>query len=625
MLISILLFMPMLIFAVAWLKLKKNPNIWKNVIGKVEDIDDRKMMIYIFAFVILAQAWMVFLRKLPISADEVYTMSGASFFAGFNWSSYMKVKKFYNFGYLMLFAPLYKVLDDPVAIYRAMLFGNIVVQAFMAVIVYHILRKKLNCTKCFSLAVTFVSTCNAIILFFRGFMYNEMPLAIITWLIIWLLLELIDAAKRKRIVFSAVLGAVAAYAYIVHSRCIIIYGALAVLVFLFLLVYKKWLVQPVSFATVFTACIYFEKLLINYVQTNLYLKGSEVVMQNSVKHVMAGTWRYRSLGTWDGIKDLIGNFFSLSGALTLETGGLLTIATVIVLYYIIKRFKSYRKGQVNKNVFVITIFSMISLWGMVAAVALTGASNGKFRFLLYTRYFMPFLGPFLVTGLVLLKKYVKFNYKWVAIWSGVLTIIVGVTFAFYVYPILDGRTIQEITSFQFFFAFTRYLLQSKFSRSVFIIALGILAVFTGILLFLYKRKQLTALCMVTMIFAVALTLAVEGRRTMHSSSNRFEMSDVTVEVLKNEKMLCSKEIFCLGEDRYRKSILVSAFDKEIIYDWKEVRAHNDAVMFTNRMTDLSKRNAPYIYELDNKEWIMFWDEKLCDVFEGKYPRYQVVE
>ena len=102
---------------------------------------------------------------------------------------------------------------------------------------------------------------------------------------------------------------------------------------------------------------------------------------------------------------LISSFFSLAGATTIETGGLLTIVTVVAIYYVIKTFSDYRKGKGNKEIFILFLFSFVSLWGMVAAIALTGASNGKVRFVAYTRYFMPFIGPFLMVGLILLKKY----------------------------------------------------------------------------------------------------------------------------------------------------------------------------------------------------------------------------
>lgn len=615
------LFIWMLLFGGIWLLLDRKKEVWTGITMQIENCRERRVYIFLFLFVILSQGWMVFLRTLPISADEAYSISGASFFAGFDWSSYMHMKKFYNFGYTMLLAPVYKLFHNPVTIYRVMLFCNIILHAFTVVIVYYIMRAKLKNSKCFSIAAAFVIACNAIVLFFRGFMYNEMPLALIIWLIILLLLELLDAAGRKRIILSAVLGGVLAYAYIIHSRCIIVYASLALLVFLFLIIYRKWLVQPVSLSAVFLTCIYFEKMLMDYVQENLYLKGLDEVMPNSVEHVVSGSWRYRSLTSLDGICDLICRFFSLAGAMTIETGGILTIVTVAVLYYLVKNFKKYRKGEENRQIFVLSVFSVISLWGMVAAIALTGASNGKFRFLAYTRYFMPFIGPFILTGLHIMKKYTSFNYKWLAVWSGILTVLVGVVYVFYVYPILNLKSMNEITSFYFFMAFARYPAQMKFSKNVFGIALGLLFLFTSGLLFLYKRKQMTAICAAVMIFSCVLMWTVEDRQCSPASERRYKVTDAAYQLLEEEEALESSKIYCAGTDYYKRSLLIMCYDDEIVYDEKDMQAGLDTVMVSNKPEYILEYEPKYIYQMDNNEWVGIWDEKWKADMDKWYQPY----
>ncbi|MDD6071998.1 MAG: hypothetical protein PUC12_14490 [Clostridiales bacterium] len=620
-----LLFVYMVLFLIVWVILNKKPAIWKAITGRIERLSDRTIKCCLFLLVLLTQGGMIYFRKLPISADEVYSMSGASFFAGYNWSSYMHLKKFYNFGYTMIMAPVYKIFSDPVDIYRAMLFFNIIVHGIIVVIAYHVLSQKFKCSKCMSIGIALVSTCNAIILFFRGFIYNEIPLALVVWLVVWLLLELADSVGKKRIILSGILGMVAAYGYIIHSRCVIIFGTLGVLIVLYLLVYKKWLIQPVSFSVVFMGCFYFEKKLLDYVQQNLYLKGLDVTMPNSVEHVVTGTWRYSSLTSFEGIKKLISSFFSLAGAVTIETGGLLTIVTVVAIYYFIKTFKDYRKGKGNKELFIIMVFSFISLWGMVAAIALTGASNGKVRFVAYTRYFMPFIGPFLMLGLILLKNYSKFNYKKVVIWSGVITAIVGVVYVFYAYPILNGTTMREITSYYFFMAFARYPSQVKFSKNVFAIALAVLVLFTLIMLELYRRKQIIALCTVAVVFSIALSWSVEKRQCNPSSERRYEMSNATYELFQNDEIPDDKQVYCLGNDTYKKAVLVSAYDEKIEYDSAKMQVDNNVVLLTNRVDDLENYNVSYIFQLDKNEWIGFWDEKLNDSFEKKYTPLTEIE
>lgn len=613
-----LLLVWMLLFGVVWLFFLKKREVWSSFTAWVENCKERNIYIFLFLGTLLSQGWIPFLHTLPLSADETYTMSGAAFFAGYDWSPYMHMKKFYNFGYTMLLAPIYKLFNDPVTIYQMMLFANVIVHICIVLIVYRIARKQFKCTKCYSIAAALVASCNALVLFFRGFMYNEMPLVLVVWAVVLLLLGLTEASGKKRVVLSAVLGFVAAYAYIIHSRCVIVYAALAIVILLFLLVYRKWLVQPVSFCAVFGLCIYCEGFLIDYVKLYLYEKGQSVVLQNSVEHVVTGTWRYRSLTSLEGIRNLVAEFFSLAGAMTMETGGILTIVTVAVLYYFVKNFKKFRKGEEDKKTFVLLLFSLISLWGMVAAVALTGASNGKPRFIAYTRYFIPFIGPFLLMGLVILKKYQKFRYKWIVIWSGVLTVLVGVVYVFYAYPILYGKDIKLITSFYFFFAFARYETQLKFTKNIFIIALGLLVLFTMGMLFLYRRKQMTAICMAAVIFSGALYWRVEVQQCQTASEQRYTVTDATYQLLKEEEIAKERTIYCAGTDYYRRSLLITCYDEDIVYDLENIRIEKEGIILANSVSELSLYHPDYIYQMDSNEWAGIWDTTLKELFDEKY-------
>lgn len=616
-----LLCVGMTMFLLFWFLFNKKPQIWENIRNRIEKIEDWKIKLSLFVFVFLSEGWMIFLRKLPISNDEVYSISGASFFAGYNWSEYMQFKKFYNFGYTMLMAPLYKIFEDPITIYRGMLLCNVLLHAITLMIVYHIIRKYFQCEKAISIAISIISTCNAFVLFFKGFIYNEMPLMLVVWLILLFLLELSQVKGRKRIILSALLGVIAAYAYIIHSRCIIIYVTMFILVVLFLIIYRKLLIEPISFTVLFGSFYYLEKNLIDYVQRELYLIGTDVVIQNSVKHVMTGTWRYRALTSLEGIADFIARIFTLSGALTIEMGGLFTIVTVIALYYFVKRFTKWRKGEEAFSTFIVFLFSFVSLFGMIAAIALTGASNGKMRFIAYSRYFMPFIGPFILYGLVILKKYHKMNLKWFVIWTAILTIIVGCVYLFYALPILDGESLKVVTSYYYFMAFTRYPLQMTYSKNVLCISFCLLVLFTGILLYLYKRKQMIALCSVSMIFAVSLVAVVEQKQCYPSSQMRYTICDKTYKIIENEKVLRNKDVFCLGNPVYQKGVLVSAYDHHLIYDVDRIKKNQVTVIFSSNIEDMDFYQPPYVYMLDQSECIGFWDENLCRYFEKQYQRY----
>ncbi len=617
-----LLIITMLIFGIIRLLFVRKPETWSQLSNRVENWSNRKIMTGLFFVDLLAQGWLVFLRKYPIVADEVYSLSGSTFFAGYNWSSFMHNVKFYNFGYTMLLAPIYWFFSDFVVIYRTMLFCNIILQAIFIIITYYIVTTYFQCSKITGIAIALVSTCNAIILFFRGFVYNEAPLALCVWIVLLLLLKLINASGKMRFLFSAVLGIVSAYAYLIHSRCVIIYGTLAVVVLLYLVLYKKFLVQPISFGVTFAGMLFFEMKLIDYVRENLYLINKGEVMSNSVTSVVAGTSRYQALKSLNGIKKIIGHFFSLAGTTSIELGGILTILTVVVCYYYVKNRKKWRKGEEDPYRFVAIVYAMISFWGMVASIALIGASNGRVRFVVYVRYFMPFLGPLVMIGLVLLIKYKEFKVKWIAFWSVLLTLIVGVTFVFYAYPILKGVSLKNNASLYFFMAFSRYDGQGKFSKNIIIIALGLFVIFTGIMLCLYRKKQFISLCTVAMIFSVLLFWQVEMIQCSPSSNKRYDKSNGVHKLLQSAEIKDST-VCCMGSSSFKKAVLVSEYSEEnILYYGDEFELVENTIMITDKKDRLEEFQPKCILKLDNNEWVGVWNLKTAEQLK---KLYKVVE
>lgn len=618
-----ILFVYMVILGVVWIILEKRKTIWTTTKNKIESTQANRIAFGLFCFVLIAETPLIFLRKLPFVADEVYSLSGASFFAGYDWSSYMSLHKFYNFGYTMLLAPIYKLFTNPVSIYRMMLFVNVVVHGITVLIVFYIAYKKLNLHKTESIVVAIVSTCNSITFFFRGFVYNELPLAFIVWMTVLLLLELIEAGGKKRILLSVFLGMVTAYAYSIHSRCLIIYGTLVVLFLFYLIKYKKCIMQPVSFAAAFFACIYWEKLLLQYVQKNLYRVGLDSHMSNTAEQVVTSTSRYEVLTSLAGIKKIILNFFSLAGAMSIETGGLIIIVTVAVLCFLFKGMKKTNKE--NAAIFVLTVFSFISLWGMAACVALLGASNNYPRFLAYTRYMAPFIGPFLLLGLWILKNQKNLSYKYVIGLSGLLTGIVGVVYVFYSYPIFKGTSMKNNASLYFFMAFSRYAKQTKFSKNVFAIALMLLIGFTMIQLFLYCRKQFVAFCMVAIIFSAALFWCVEKRQCEPAAERRYEVCDETYEFVKEDLETETAKLYCIGSETYRKGVLFTLYDEMIEFDSKQIQTGEGTIILSNKLDDLKQFAPKYIIVLDDDEWAGIWGDTLYNSLKGNYEKYETGE
>ena len=340
-------------------------------------------------------------------------------------------------------------------------------------------------------------------------------------------------------------------------------------------------------------------------------------MKNSVSYVASKTGR-NAISGWDSIKRIFGHFISLSGALTIETAGVVTLITVVALYFVVKNFKKYIKGEIKPELFLLTAYSFISLWGMVACISLLGAN--KFYFLIYTRYFDPFLGPFILLGLMLMKNEKSIKFKWSLIWTGVITAVVCVVYMFYTLPLLMKQSMSKRTSLFFFIPFARYEKQGRFSLNVIVIALFVLVAYTGVLLFLYYKRQMVALCTVVLMFSVVLFVRMEEGKCIPSSAKRYRMGNATYNLI-NSGNVSDKDVYCVGSDLFRKAVLVLNFDDEIEYRMSEFKESDEAVLVTNDVEYLIKYGAPFIYKMDGNEYVGLWDKALNEKFDDIYQIY----
>ena len=86
-----ILLLEMAVFVVCWFLLAKKTDLGNKIYIKIESLDNRVIMLAMFIFIVAFEGRYALCRKLPFVADEVYTLSGATFFAGHEWSNYMSL------------------------------------------------------------------------------------------------------------------------------------------------------------------------------------------------------------------------------------------------------------------------------------------------------------------------------------------------------------------------------------------------------------------------------------------------------------------------------------------------------------------------------------------------------
>ena len=588
-------------------------------VKRCNEISDRTVSVVLFLLLCVIEGSLIIFRTQPFISDELYTMTGGMFFAGFDVSSYMCHHKLYNFGYTMLLAPLFRMIEDPIVLYRCLLGCNVMLHGVTLVIIYNLIRKQFHYDTVKSIFMSLVSGCSFLVLQFGMYVYNETPLVFLVWVVFALLITVIDKTGWKKCLLSVAIAFFTGYAYIIHSRCIVFFAVVALIVVLYLLVYRKWLVNPIAFGIPFVGVIIGARKLVDYVQVNLYLKGLNEDLGNSVEAVAGATSRYKVFMSLEGIGKLIAQFFSLATSLNLVTGGFILIATILALYQLARICKK-SKLQDNKKQFVAGVFSVVSFWGMVACIAVSGAASGILRFLAYIRYFTPFIGPFLLFAMLALIENIGTMKKTCLYGCTILGSVVAVlTYVFYTFPRLEGTSMTQNGTLFFLLAFSRYEEQMYFSKSVLAIALAIMLAGTTVFLLLFHKKRYLYMAVAFLGFSVLLTHQVEIRQNRPAAERKYKLNDATWKLVKEDILPEDIQIYYGGIRRYCQVTLTTLFAEEPYFlpDMNEVKDLSEAVLLTDEPEDYMYCEDSYVFKVDKHEYIITQSEEVKDILDDK--------
>lgn len=221
---------------------------------------DRGVMFILYAFAVIVNALPAVAAELPaVFPDEINAAGIAALYSGRNWSGLLQ-----NFssgsGYVqaLFYTPLFWVIKNPYALYKAMLIVNALLIGFIPLIAYHLagkfgvirVRRKLLIAMCCGVYVAY--TINS------KFIWNEPLTCLFGWLLTLCLFSSWDKNSRSsRVVLSMLAGFLCAFAYAANKRLISVAAALILTAILARLVLReKMLNLPVlgiTLAASFTA------------------------------------------------------------------------------------------------------------------------------------------------------------------------------------------------------------------------------------------------------------------------------------------------------------------------------------------------------------------------------------
>lgn len=225
---------------------------------------DKGVMFILFAFSVVVNTLLTVSISLPsVYPDEISVAGIAAFYTGTDWSGLLR-QIGGDCGYIqaLFYAPLFLVLKNSYALYKAMLIVNGILVSFIPLIAYYLAAKfgvirvrfKLLIALCCGLYFSYITS--------SKFIWNEALTSLLGWLLVLCMLSAWDRKNRyTRFTMSLLTGFLCAVSYAADKKMLAVVLALVLTVLLSRLVFKEKIVNLpiffvsliISFATEFLA------------------------------------------------------------------------------------------------------------------------------------------------------------------------------------------------------------------------------------------------------------------------------------------------------------------------------------------------------------------------------------
>ena len=406
--------------------------------------------------------------------DEAGTVASALSLIGKNWTYATSSMEnyLYRYGQSIFYLPVMLFIKNPNLTYKALLVVNGIIYSFMPVLIYIILKKYLKNKNYYLIPLITLLPAPFLISMFTT---ADLSLIVLPWILLILFLE-IQKKKDKRFL-SFLIGFLTMYAYMCHSRGVIIVASSLLLVIYYKIKYKEDLVDLKYYFSALIIFFMVNKVVYGNVKENLYALGG--VKNATLEKVK--------------ISDLRKIFTTVSGftAFVKLLLGWLTVLIGITFGFGFKPF--FDKKEENKKDFILrvfikafTIFTLIVgiVWMYRCALAFyVDGDTGRLDRMVYVRYMASIAGPLLF--LALYKNKNESRHKLVF-----FNILILLLFYLLVYPNLKGITggilLDNSISLLAFSFLGRDIYVYNFVESIIttcLIAFGISAIY------LYKKNR----------------------------------------------------------------------------------------------------------------------------------------
>lgn len=340
-------------------------------------------------------------------SDEISTISNGAWWAGYDWSDILSNAGYYGSGMTVLFTPIIYFVDDPVLMYRLILFCESILYGIGAIICFYILRKILNiCNEKYCCLVSVA--CSYVVAVRTMIVYNEHMLNLLSWVFILILLMACknEYSKSLKIRLSILCIIFLAYSLTVHTRAIIFWGAVAIAIIIARLLYKRWILSVPLLICIGGPLYFLVQRYNDYMKDNLWLKNGEHQLRNEAvtSAPLIELFRPRTWHAWGNI------FFGQVQTINVLVGGIFLAVLVLIVTLSLKYIRLRKSKHQNEtfmevilivgwfclSAIIVTILGQVASWGIWAtdgmSLGMPSSSYGIKAFT-YIRYFAVYCGP----------------------------------------------------------------------------------------------------------------------------------------------------------------------------------------------------------------------------------------
>lgn len=589
-----------------------------------------KYIIIVFLIATLPRIVLAVLgMPLKTRADEFGTIAGASILGGFDWSYLLSQTAYYGFGLTIWFGPLFRVIQDPILIYKVMLIVLGILQGAVSIIAYNILKNYLRITDEKKLCL--ISIISSYCVVTRNVVvFNETALIFISWITAWILLALdkYNENKKKRLVLTLLLLFVLGYSLLLHTRAITFWIALILVVLGYFIFFRKSLIDlkiGVPFALI---CFTASKIIIKLVQNNLWsADGPATVANTSVQLELSALFKPSTWHAWLNI--VLGQI----NTLTMVTGGLLLIGIVISILLAYSLIIKKEFNILNRQLLL-----LFSFFGACIGITIIGqsvsewlprlvdimnkgfnSSNYGVKVLTYVRYAGPYLAPFIFAALIFILFEDKKKNLTIIKRTGIILIVIQIYWFVCILPYAYNNSVINET----FLPFALWNNYDKETRFLTFVPGSIILIIVFILIYvLIKKKKKEVLLSVLSIFFIyqfiyngvvqdIKTEKINWEETGKTSVVLQELSDDLPEIIYVEDTKNSDH-----QTYYDYQYML--FNKTILNE-EPSEETEEAVYVTNSKYSVfelvHKGYKVHIVDEENDEYILIKGERLQDLFQ----------